>query len=225
MSIATDRNECRPLAGVARRLAIATGIALSALSASLQSPPAAAYGGLSDYQLSAEEVGLLPEFCKHTQLIARRHGNATDQQQWIERVGPSFLHMHHYCIAVVAYVRSFRHANTAADRNGYLVFAWQNLDYVVRNATPGFVLLPEVLYRRGQVRLRQGNAAEAKLDFEAALAADPSHVRASYELSQVAAALGDRAQARAILEEALQRSPDSRLLKTALADLDGARKK
>lgn len=206
-------------ASLCRRRAGAIGIALCALGSSLWFAPATAYGGLDNYQLTREEVALLPEFCKHTQLIIERHGNATAQKQWIDRVGPSFLHMHHYCIAVVAYVRSFRHSNTPADRNGYLGFGLINLDYVIRNAEPEFSFLPEVMYRRGQIRLRQNRPSDAAQDFEAALKGDPGHVRASYELSQVAIAMGDRARARSVLEAALSRSPESRLLKTALSDL------
>jgi tetratricopeptide (TPR) repeat protein len=207
-----------------RRRVAAGGIALL-VALGLQPSTSPAYGGLDNYQLTPEEVALLPEFCRHTQLIVPRHGSDAAQKEWIARVGPSFLHMHHYCIAVVAYVRSFRHANRPADRSGYLVFAWQNLTYVVNNSEAGFALMPEVLYRRGQVRFRQGMLAEAAKDLEDALQGDPNHVRASYELSQVAVALGDRARARTVLEKALERAPESRLLKLALSDLQARAKK
>ncbi len=178
-----------------------------------------AYGGLDNYQLTREEVALLPEFCRHTQLIIERHGSAPAQREWVERVGPSFMHMHHYCIAVVAYVRSFRHTNSITDRKGYLGFAEDNLSYVVRNAEPTFALLPEVLFRRGQTRVRLGKIAEGIKDLEDAIAADPKHARAHYALAQALLGRNDRKGAEAALRTGLKHSPESRLLKSALAEL------
>jgi tetratricopeptide (TPR) repeat protein len=216
----------RRLLAASRLLAAAgvhrTGLAAVATSAALivAPTPTHAYGGLDNYQLSAEEVALLPEFCRHTQLIIERHGSPVAQRQWIERVGPGFLHMHHYCIAVVAYVRSHRHQNTANDRAGYLNFAAQNLSYVVRNAEPQFAFMPEVLYRRGQVVFRQGNASAAIADLERAVQGDPRHARASYELSQVLLSIGEKARAERVLKQALEASPTSKLLTSALRDLN-----
>lgn len=203
-----------------------TGLAAVATSAALivAPTPTHAYGGLDNYQLSAEEVALLPEFCRHTQLIIERHGSPVAQREWIERVGPGFLAMHHYCIAVVAFVRSHRHSNSALDRTGYLTFADQNQSYVVRHVAPGFALLPEVLYRRGQVRARQGRASDAIADLEEALRGDPRHARASYELAAVLAAAGDRKRAESVLRTGLENVPNSRLLKSALNDLQATAK-
>lgn len=206
------------------RLSYAGALLLMASTLIAAPPTAVAYGGLDNYQLTKDEVALLPEFCRHTQLIIERHGSSTEQKLWIERVGPSFLHMHHYCIAVVAYVRSFRHNNTVNDRQGYLVFAWQNLSYVVRNAEAGFAFLPEVYYRRGQVSARQGRTSDAIKDLEEALRGDPKHVRAAYELSQVLMANGDRVRAEAVIREALELTPGSRILQTALAEIAKSKK-
>lgn len=220
----------RPIARAQRisllqRVRLSCAGALLLMAATLVAPTTSvAYGGLDNYQLTKDEVALLPEFCRHTQLIIERHGSSAEQKMWIERVGPSFLHMHHYCIAVVAYVRSFRHSNTVNDRQGYLVFAWQNLSYVVRNAEAGFAFMPEVYYRRGQVSARQGRTDDALKDLEEALRGNPKHVRAAYELSQVLIAKGDHVRAEAVVKEALELTPGSRLLQTALAEIGKSKK-
>lgn len=177
------------------------------------------------YQLAREEVALLPEFCRHTQLIIERHGSVAAQREWVEQVGPSFMHMHHYCVAVVAYVRSFRHTNSINDRNGYLGFAEDNFSYVIRNAEPTFALLPEVLYRRGQTRIRMGKMSDGIKDLEDAISADPKHARAHFELSQALLGRNDRKGAEAVLRAGLEHSPESRLLKSALAELQSGAKK
>jgi tetratricopeptide (TPR) repeat protein len=181
--------------------------------------PSTAYGGLDNYQLPESEVAILPEFCRQTQLINRRYGSDEGYREWIQRVGFSFTHMHHYCIAVIGYTRSFRHNNTAADRSGYLTFAWQNLDYVVRNADPGFVFMPEVYFKRGQVSFRQGDSSAALQDLEHALRLNPKHVRAALELSRVFISLDNSAQAEKVLVSALEGVPDSKSLTAALQEL------
>lgn len=194
-------------------------------AAVLAPTPAAAYGGLDTYELSADEVALLPEFCRQTQLINARHGSPAGYRAWTERVGPGFMHMHHYCIGIVAFVRSYRHKNTVNDRSGYLTFADQNYSYVVERVGQDFFLLPEVLYRRGQTRSRQGRTDAAIKDLDEALRKDPKHTRASYELSQALVTIGDRRRAEATLKAGLEEAPDSKLLKSALAELQSAKKK
>lgn len=204
------------------RQAAAT-IAIAVATALCVCTPAAAYGGLDGYELTREEVALLPDYCRHTQLIIERHGSTVEQRAWVERTGPSFLHMHHYCIAVIAIVRSHRHSNTRSDRNGYLQFAVGNLLYVVRNAEPGYVFMPEVYYRLGQAQARVGRPEEAIKALDEALRGDPRHARAAFELSQVHRARGNLSTAEQVLRAALERVPDSRLLKSALDDLKAAR--
>lgn len=217
MSVRHPRTAChRVVNSPAIRLLAAPVVALVI---ACMPAPATAYGGLGNYQLSPDEVALLPAFCRHTQLIIERHGSPVEQRQWVERVGPGFLAMHHYCIAVVAFVRSHRHTNSALDRTGYLSFAEQNQTYVVQHVKPDFALLPEVLYRRGQVRVRQGRTDDAIADLEEALRADPRHARASHELASVLLAAGNRSRAEAVLKTGLENAPESKLLKSMLAEL------
>lgn len=194
-------------------------LALTAVGIVVWSTRADAYGGLDSYELSPDEVAVLPEFCRHTQLIISRHGSATQQQAWVERTGASFLHMHHYCIAVVALVRSHRHNNTRTDRVGYLQFAVGNLLYVVRNSPPDYVFMPDVFFRLGQAQSRMGRHKEAMDALEETLNRSPGHARAAHELAMVYQSLGDRVKATAVIKSALEHQPDSKLLKAALADL------
>ncbi len=192
---------------------------------SVASPRTSAYGGLGNFELSREEVALLPEFCRHTQVILVRHGSANSQREWIERVGPAFLAMHHYCVAVVAYVRSHRHSNSKTDRIAYLSFAEDNQTYVVDRIGPDFALRAEIYYRRGQARSGLGKLPEALSDLEKAVESDPKHVRANHELSQVLLALGERERASKVLRAALERVPGNRLLESSLEQVERSPKK
>jgi tetratricopeptide (TPR) repeat protein len=184
---------------------------------------AVAYDGLDSYALTREEVSFLPEFCRHTQLIIQNHGSPAEQRAWVQRTGNAFLHMHHYCIAVIAIFRSFRPTNTPADRNGFLQFAVGNLLYVVRNSEPNYVFMPEVYYRLGSAYRRMGRLEEAAKALEMAIEGFPKHTSATIELAQVHQANANPAAAERVLREALSRTPDSIPISSALQGLSAPR--
>lgn len=182
-----------------------------------------AFDGLESYRLTAEEVALLPEYCRHTQLIMAQHGSGAMHKEWTARVGEEFMHMHHYCISVVALMRSYRARLPMQDRNGYLGFAVDNLTYVIDRARPTFVFLPEVLYRRGQAYQLLGRHDRAIKDLEASLALDPAQPRAAFALASSLESEGRRQQAREVVARALEKVPDSRLLQQELERLERSR--
>jgi tetratricopeptide (TPR) repeat protein len=184
---------------------------------------ALAYGGLDNYALTRIEVATLPDFCRHTQLIIKDHGSPDEQRMWVQRTGPGFMHMHHYCIAAIAIFRSLRATNTASDRNGYLQFAIGNLEYVVRNAAPGYVFMPEVYYRLGSAKRRMGQSEEAAQALEKALEGFPKYTLASIELAQIHMGRGNPGAAEKVLSDALEKTPDSELVKSALQELSKKR--
>jgi tetratricopeptide (TPR) repeat protein len=193
------------------------------LGASCLSVAAHAYDGLETYRLTAEEIALLPDYCRHTQLIMAQHGSAAMHKEWTARVGEEFMHMHHYCISVVALVRSYRARLPAQDRSGYLGFAVENLTYVIDRARPDFVLLPEVLFRRGQAFQLLGRHDRAIKDLEVSLSLDPAQPRAAFALAQSLDSVGQRQQAREVVARALEKAPGSRLLQQELERLGRSR--
>ncbi len=182
---------------------------------------AAEGGGLSldSYDVTNAEVALLPGFCRHTQVIMQRHGSLQEHQRWIAQVGEPFKAMHHYCISVVALMRSDRAGVSEQHRDYMRKYAVANLTYVVRNSTPGFVFLPEVLFRRGQAHARLNQMDEAIRDFRQSLESRPGYVLAISELADAYVATGKKDEARAVLEAGLKHLPDSKFLKRSLDTL------
>lgn len=81
------------------------------------------------------EIAMLPDYCQ-----ARLIGNEQQRNQWLQRMGQNFYHLHHYCSGLTA----MRRASTAVDmrtRNGHLEFAVQEFNYVIRGWSPDFYLV------------------------------------------------------------------------------------
>jgi tetratricopeptide (TPR) repeat protein len=172
--------------------------------------------GLDSYDVSNAELALLPSFCRHTQVIMQRHGSLAEHQRWIARVGEPFKAMHHYCISVVALMRSDRAGVPVQQRRYLHNYAVANLTFVVKNSTPDFVFLPEVLFRRGQAHKKLKELDEAIRDLRQAVEMRPDYVFAVSELADAYASRGKKKEAREVLEKGLQHSPDSKFLRQSL---------
>ena len=184
------------------------------------------YPGLSSGQIhpdpTASEVSLLPEYCKHTQVFKDRFSTIESYNQWQERMGPTFSHLHHYCWGMVAIQRTNKPGVTKQDRDHWLRTSVNEIEYVLRNAESSFVLLPELLTRRGVSlsKLKQFSAAEES--FRRAIESKLDYWPAHLGLAQLFVDRGDKSAARKYLEQSIPQVSDDRMLKRMLADLQRA---
>lgn len=203
--------------GCARVLIMLVAVVL--IQASVQCRAIAAEVGgasLDAYAVSNAELALLPSFCPHTQMFAGQYGSPAEYERWLAKVGEPFKAMHHYCIAMVALMRSDR-AGVSAQQRSYLHnYAVSNFTYVLRHSTPDFVFLPEVLFRRGQAYKKSKELDRAVVDLRQAVEMRPDYVFAVSELADAYVQLGRSKDARAVLEKGLQSSPNSKFLKQSL---------
>jgi tetratricopeptide (TPR) repeat protein len=137
-------------------------------------------------------------------------------------MGPTYEHIHHYCRAQMLTNRAnlaFRKKTQAAF---FLETSLGEFDYVIKLAPPDFVLLPEILTRKGQNLLRLGKsqgvaeltrAIELKRDYWPPYAA----------ISDYYQSLGDRKRAREWLEKGLAAVPGTRALTRRLDELDSTK--
>jgi hypothetical protein len=207
--------------------------------------PAVAYR-LTDF--SQEELRTLPRAC-----LAQRFINdeldppvvpEAERAQWSERVGPSFIHYHHYCWALVLMRRA---AAPGGDRYDYQV-AVDNLNYVIQRADPSCArlpdvdfqferpidhpdyvtrptelscaLLPDVFLQKGTALELLGNQEAAVSEYQNALCVQADDTPARAALVQVYLDRGELEAARAALAEGLKYDPSSQTLadeKSALA--------
>jgi hypothetical protein len=172
------------------------------------------------------EVAMLPAYCKHTQLFRVRvpgGNNSAEIKRWSELLGPTFSAMHHYCWGLMKTNRAVILARTKQARTFYLSSAVKEFDYVLERAPADFVLLPEILTKKGENLIRLGRGALAIKELEHAIETKPDYWPPYVTLSNYYKKSGDVAKARELLQKALSFSPDNKSLKTQLAELESGK--
>ena len=173
------------------------------------------------------EVAMLPNYCIYTELRIRvpAGNNPAEIKRWQTIMGPIFGAMHHYCWGLMKTNRANILARTQQDRRFYLNDAIGEFNFVIQRAPPDFVLLPEILTKKGENLLRLGKAAQAMVELERAIELKPNYWPPYIAMSDHYKATGQIAKARETLETALSHSPDSKSLKSRLAELETTTRK
>lgn len=171
------------------------------------------------------EMALLPPYCPDTQGFA--YGDASYNTSpraayWIRLMdAKSFWALHHYCWALIKIRRADAVGVEPVVRNGMLLGALADYDYVLENGSPDFVLLPELLTRRSELQIRLGQYGQGLQSIEWAIQrkADywPAYVSwANFLLSQKRTK-----EALAFLERGLTQSPDAPKLRATYKKAGG----
>lgn len=175
---------------------------------------------------AADEVGrgllaMLPPYCKYSQIWWQKLGRKDPEQQelWRQKIGPGFAHIHHYCNGLYQTNTALLKTRSKKERDSLLTTSLSEFDYVIRNAPDGFVLLPEILVRKGQNLIRLGRGPEAIEVMGHAMRVKPDYWPAYGYLSDYYKDIGERATARQVLEKGLANSPDAQALRSRLTAL------
>ena len=198
------------------------GIA-SALSAVAQ--PIPGYPSSVD-AYDPRETAMLPPFCMYTQIFRDKVPGGSDSakvEAWRATLGPTFNHLHHYCCGLMKTNRGVLLARTSEARVSYLNDANREFDYVTERAPADFVLLPEILTKKGQnlVRLNQGSLA--RFEFERAAQLKPDYWPPYAHMSDLYKSEGNMKAAREWLERGLSAAPEASALKRRLEELGQGR--
>src|SRR3954467_10591070 len=200
-----------------RRASLAWSIVLLA---ALASRSAVGQVGRFDPKL----VAMLPPYCKYTQDYRDNLAGGGDPAQiehWASVLGAqTFHHLHHYCYGLVNTNRALYLSSTKQDRNFQLSQSVIEFDYVLARVPADFVLLPEILTKRGENLLRLGNGPEGALDLNRAIELKPDHWPPYAALSDYYKTLGDVAAAREWAKKGLSAAPGTVALQRRLAELD-----
>ncbi len=170
------------------------------------------------------EMALLPDYCVDVQGF--KYGDASwntspRASYWVARMGPTFWHQHHYCWALIKKHRAMEPGVPPQVRNGRISNAIGDLEYVVRNAAPGFPLLPEVFYRIGEFQLLIDNQTAAKEALDNAVRLKPNYWPAYLLWADELVKVKLTREATAHLELGLRQSPNSPQLRKAYRALGG----
>lgn len=159
------------------------------------------------------EVASLPPYC-----LAKFRGVAVEQ--WQNTLGSIYLHVHHYCGAMV-YINRYYKSSNAQDRKFYIREIIDNLDYMISHAEQSSALMPEIYFTKGRVLTLDGRNGEAAKEFFHAIQLKPDYVDPYAALADFYSGVGKKQDALKILEEGLRQVPGSRSLVRRYHELGG----
>lgn len=169
------------------------------------------------------EVAMLPKYCIYTQDFRERvpgGANASEIERWTSIMGKSFNDMHHYCYGLMKNNRANLIAQDTQTRRFYWSDAVREFDYVLTNAGSDFVLIPEILTKKGEALIRLGEVPRGLAELERAAALKPDYWAPYAAMSDYYKENGDLAKARQTLETGLSYVPDAKGLTRRAAELD-----
>jgi len=168
-----------------------------------------------EWPSSDADFARLPAYCK-----ARKAGGKSQiYAVWAKRLGKGFLHVHHYCAAMHLINRSYM-INNQKEREQYIGSAIGEIMYVEKHAGHEFVLMPEILVKKGKLLRRLGRDLEAEREFHTAVQLNRKYAPAYMTLSDFYRDKGDIREARKIVEEGLKQAPRSKGLNRRLKELE-----
>lgn len=176
----------------------------------------------------SREVGLLPAYCKHTQLFRARVPGGNDKTQidgWHARLGPTFDALHHYCWGIMKTNRASYLALDETARRFYWAAANGEFDYVIERSPSDFVLLPEILTAKARNLVLLDKGVEAITHFERAIAAKADYWPPYAGLADYYRKANQADKAREVLEAGIQHNPNAKELQRRLGELNAAPRK
>lgn len=206
------------LGGDARKSAVPSPLLVAATNFLLFASAFPVFG----QEYTQDELRALPRACLAQTFINGSLRNPivpeSERAQWEARLGRDYNHYHHFCWALM----DLRRANTGPSqhRNFNYSKAVQNFEYVQRNASRAFPLLPEVYLRKGMALRYLGEEARAAREFLEAIELKRDYTPAYSELIDLYLYLEDYESARRTLELGLAAVPDSKILASKKAEIE-----
>lgn len=203
-------------------------VAMTSSVACLVGGSASAQVAIPGYPPRAEdfdprEIAMLPRYCIYSQMFRERIPGGNDPAliaRWYEYMGPTYHHIHHYCLGLMKANRGLVLARDADARRFYLENSIIEFEYVITKAEDNFVLMPEMLTKKGESLVLLGRGPLGVLQFERAIEVKSDYSPAYAQLSDYYKASGDAKKAREVLESGLARAPDAKGLQRRLSELD-----
>lgn len=170
------------------------------------------------------EMALLPQYCPDTQLF--KYGDATyntspNAPKWVGLMGNGFWSMHHYCWALINLARAQKPSIPANVRQETREYAIEDMNYVIQNTPPDFVILPEIYTKIGEVLLSLKRPQEAGGAFAKARSLRVNYWPPYFQWAEYLRSVGKKAEARQLVEEGLSYSPTAKTLRNLLVTLGG----
>lgn len=172
----------------------------------------------SEYPTDAE-LKTLPNFC----MVKSKMRGTPQERTEIAKYGElNWVHIHHYCVALVNVDRA-RRAARPEQVKAYLNEAAGQYAYVNGGFTPDFWLRPQLYVEHGKVLVRLNRQGEALRLFGEAVRLSPGYLTAYMSMIDTYKALGMKSEALEAATAGLRKIPDSTALQKAYLDLGGSK--
>jgi len=141
------------------------------------------------------QLGKLPDYCSYMGVGRKKHTPLG--KKYRKTFGPDWIHMHHYCWALVD------------SQRGYDGQAIDNLNYVLRNSRSDFKLRPMVLKQKARILMINNNLSAAAPVYSELIKVKPDDEEGYLGLAEIFLSKGDKNTAREVVELGLKNIPDS----------------
>lgn len=165
--------------------------------------------------ITEAEMNLLPKYCPYTQTFKNgspSYAPSPKARYWVAQMGGTFWAMHHYCWAQINMIRSRKAGVPAHERRQMWESARGDYLYVIENAAPDFILLPEIYTRIGEVELLLSQPDKAKNAFSHARQLKPDYWPAYSHWAEFLMKIGRKPEALKVVASGLQYSPNAKVL-------------
>ena len=172
------------------------------------------------YKATEAELSRLPTFCQ-VKLGYSRNANQANTKLYSGKIGPDWLHIHHYCSGLNFINRYKRSFGNKIDQQAYFTNAMGEFEYMFSHVAPTFWMLPEMHVQKGKLLAAEKRNVEAVREFEQALQIDPNYVKAYVALSYLYKNTGQQSKYITALEQALQLVPNSESMQSRYKQATG----
>ena len=174
--------------------------------------------------ITPTEMALIPKYCPDTNTFG--HGGTADNMspnapKWVAMMGKGFWSLHHYCWALIQLLRADPPTVSKMYKTGMWRGALGDMQFVIDNSPPDFVLLPEIYTKMGEVALKLKEPRQAEMYLGKARALKPDYWPAYFRWAAYLKDAGHNAEAKRVTEEGLAHAPSSKTLQSLYKDLGG----
>ena len=171
--------------------------------------------------VSAEEYAMLPAYCPDKLNFGAEGMEGPKAPYWIEVMGgrQNWAPIHHYCWALITLLRAGKMGIPDVKRKYAMSDAVGDIDFVIKNARPDFKLLPEIFTKKAELLAKLKKNSDAAMEYRKAVQVKQDYWPAYQGLAELYRSNKQIDEARAVVEEGLKHTPQSKTLNTMLAEL------
>jgi hypothetical protein len=158
--------------------------------------------GVSENEMTEEEKKALPAWCAVSMAFDRQPRAPGHFDDMVQRYGEGWKHVHHYCWALASVMRYHSADPDLRNKSHWAKSAIGDIDYVLRNAQPDFLLNREMMLRKVRLQISERWLTDAEKTARELVQRWPEFADSHGALAEVQLAASSAAEARRTLSAA-----------------------